>query len=129
MAHTTDTFANLRTRLERDRATTLEEIERADADIAALTYDATTEGGAPTNHPGDEGSDVYEAERQQTVRGELAARVEQIDDALARMADGTYGVCMNCGKDIPRERLEALPFATLCVDCQSQAEGEAPRLR
>ena len=64
------------------------------------------------------------AERSQTI-----ALVEQLHDhrreinaALARMDAGTYGKCENCGQDIPFERLEARPTATLCVTCK-QAEG------
>jgi len=39
-----------------------------------------------------------------------------IDEALARIADGTYGICATCGREIGEERLEALPWATLCID-------------
>ena len=40
-----------------------------------------------------------------------------IDDALKRIEDGTYGICTNCGRPISEERLEALPWAELCIDC------------
>jgi RNA polymerase-binding protein DksA len=40
-----------------------------------------------------------------------------IDGALQRIEDGTYGICTNCGKPIGQERLEALPWAELCIDC------------
>jgi RNA polymerase-binding protein DksA len=49
-------------------------------------------------------------ENSQTVLGE-------IDAALARIEDGTYGTCTNCGKQIPVERLEAYPWASSCIDC------------
>jgi len=46
----------------------------------------------------------------------------QIENALRRMDDGTYGRCANCGRDIALPRLEALPWARFCVDCQELAE-------
>ena len=55
----------------------------------------------------------------------LAIEQEQlakIEDALQRLDDGTYGICLDCREPIPPERLEALPYATLCVRCQSRQE-------
>ena len=49
-------------------------------------------------------------------------QLAQIDAALKRIDAGTYGVCENCGKEIHRARLEALPYATLCISCQSKQE-------
>jgi DnaK suppressor protein len=45
--------------------------------------------------------------------------VEEIDIALAKIKDGTYGVCEQCHNNIPKERLRALPYAALCVQCKS----------
>lgn len=47
---------------------------------------------------------------------------QMIDEALARLDDGTYGVCAECGVEISEKRLEAVPFAKLCVACQSRQE-------
>ena len=49
-------------------------------------------------------------------------RLRQIEDALDRLKDGSYGVCENCGEVIPTERLKILPFSTYCVRCQEQRE-------
>jgi DnaK suppressor protein len=49
-------------------------------------------------------------------------RLREIEDALDRLADGSYGVCENCGEAIPSERLKVLPFTTFCVRCQEQQE-------
>ncbi len=49
-------------------------------------------------------------------------RLAEIDQALARVAAGTYGVCDNCHQPIAAERLEAMPHATLCITCQSKLE-------
>ena len=50
--------------------------------------------------------------------------LEQIDEALARIRSGDYGICRNCGQPIKKARLEALPFATLCVKCKEVEEEE-----
>lgn len=52
----------------------------------------------------------------------LDQTLRQIDAALARLSTGQYGLCAACGDPIPIERLRALPFATLCVPCQSERE-------
>ncbi|HSM57732.1 MAG TPA: TraR/DksA family transcriptional regulator [Candidatus Sulfomarinibacteraceae bacterium] len=49
-------------------------------------------------------------------------RLEQVQNALQRLDDGTYGYCMSCGENISPERLEILPHATLCVNCQANRE-------
>ncbi len=49
-------------------------------------------------------------------------RLAQIDQALARIAAGTYGICAACGKPIGDERMEAIPYAVLCITCQSKQE-------
>ena len=49
-------------------------------------------------------------------------RRQLIDEALARLADGTYGLCAECGVEISEKRLAVVPFAKLCVDCQSRQE-------
>lgn len=51
--------------------------------------------------------------------------LREIDAALTRLADGTYGLCADCSQPIPPRRLQALPFATLCVPCQSLAESRS----
>jgi RNA polymerase-binding transcription factor DksA len=56
----------------------------------------------------------------------LDRTLRQIDAALARLHAGRYGLCASCSGPIPVARLEALPFATLCVPCQERSEG-APR--
>ena len=49
-------------------------------------------------------------------------RVKLIDNALARIEQGKYGLCMKCGHKIPHERLEAIPYALMCIDCKSADE-------
>ncbi|HZP46408.1 MAG TPA: TraR/DksA family transcriptional regulator [Candidatus Binataceae bacterium] len=80
----------------------------------------------------DEGMDTYDLaseERDREISFILSDRdrlkSQQIDDALARIADASYGVCEACGLEIAEERLRALPFTRLCRDCQQDQEREA----
>ena len=61
-------------------------------------------------------------ERSMWLANDQKQRLAQVDQALARIAEGTYGICDNCGKPIAPERMEANPHATLCIQCQSKAE-------
>ncbi len=49
-------------------------------------------------------------------------RLRLIDSALSRIQNGRYGLCMKCGKKIPTERLEAIPYALMCIDCKTSEE-------
>jgi len=82
-----------------------------------------------------EASDVKDVEEQSMedfVRGmdyalmEMeSATLRRIDEALVRLGGGTYGLCSDCGGTISEARLEALPFALTCRECQEQEEGQA----
>ena len=54
----------------------------------------------------------------------LQQRLEDVQAALGRIAKGTYGKCEACGKDIPAERLEAIPAASLCIACKSKSQSQ-----
>jgi len=84
----------------------------------------------------DEGMDTYDLaseERDREINFILSDRervkIKQIDDALARMDEGAYGVCESCGLEVAEERLEAMPFTRLCRDCQQDQEREAKSQR
>jgi len=49
-------------------------------------------------------------------------RLRAIESGLARLENGHFGVCLSCSKKIPRKRLEAIPYAVLCIDCKSSEE-------
>jgi RNA polymerase-binding transcription factor DksA len=50
-------------------------------------------------------------------KNELSSRIEELEEALAKLEEGTYGICENCGKPIDPERLEILPTTKLCAEC------------
>lgn len=81
------------------------------------------------NHPADIGDSLHERSKDLALEGRLKRRLEHVDRALERLRQGTYGVCGRCGRPIPVERLEAMPEAELCVDCQrrvDESEGRSP---
>jgi RNA polymerase-binding protein DksA len=64
-------------------------------------------------------SQVFEQQRDLALRDRAVQQLAQVDAAIARLDDGTYGRCIRCGREIPRERLEALPWAAHCITCQT----------
>ncbi|MGH2442810.1 MAG: TraR/DksA family transcriptional regulator [Chloroflexota bacterium] len=101
--------------LLRERAAVLGRIQVITQD--ALNFELESDGIPPSGHEG-----------EQALIRMLDSRLENIDGALERIGDGHYGLCASCSKEIPPRRLEALPFATLCVACQSVADKRGSRL-
>ena len=107
----------------------LEERERVTAAIQNLHDDhpgsmseETGEDSVFDNHLADTATETYDRELDYTLEENSEHVLAEIDAALQRIEDGTYGTCTNCGKSIPQERLEARAYATLCIDCQRDRE-------
>jgi DnaK suppressor protein len=81
-----------------------------------------SESDIPT-HDADAGSVVFDRERDDSMLLDFEGRLEEIDRALEKIEEGTYGICDRDGKEITEERLIAMPEATLCIECQSLEEG------
>ena len=111
----------LATRLEAMKRSVLDEIRDTAADVESNLK--------PQNHDVQSHDDEAEAERFGDVRfAEMEidrTRLHDIEQAQQRMVDGHYGICLDCGEDIPRERLMALPTAIRCAACQAAAESSA----
>ena len=67
-------------------------------------------------------ADDIDRKMLETVSSQDIKRLRLIDAALSRIENGRYGVCMKCGKKIPEERLEAIPYALMCIACKSSDE-------
>lgn len=76
----------------------------------------TTELSNYDNHPADNATDLFDQERGMALTQFKEEEIEDIRAALAAMEAGTYGKCAECGKEIPYERMEALPTALTCID-------------
>jgi RNA polymerase-binding protein DksA len=113
----TELMTRLRKELEDERAAAIEQLRTFGADPHSEKVDRIA--GIDDN--------FADSAAATTERGEVLALIDQtrerlaaVEEALARMDDGTYGSCANCGRPIPEARLEARPLAVLCVDCASQ---------
>lgn len=67
-------------------------------------------------------SQVFEQQRDLALRDRALAQLALVDAALARLAEGTFGTCIRCGRGIAPARLEALPWAAHCIDCQTAVD-------
>jgi RNA polymerase-binding protein DksA len=76
-------------------------------------------------HQADVGTETFEREKDYSILERVEAELADIEHALKRLDDGTYGTCEACGKPIGDDRLEAMPAARFCVDDQQLAEREA----
>ncbi|TLN00160.1 conjugal transfer protein TraR [bacterium] len=85
--------------------------------------DSISELSMYDNHPADLGSETFERSKDLALRDNTENELRKIDDALQKMAQGTYGRCENCGREIPAERLEAMPATTFCKDCKESEEA------
>jgi RNA polymerase-binding protein DksA len=70
----------------------------------------------------DVASDDIDRKMIEALGSQELKRLGTIDSALTRIKQGKYGLCMKCGKKIPHERLEALPYALMCIECKTAEE-------
>jgi RNA polymerase-binding protein DksA len=119
----TDTEA-FRTRLETERDRVRGAIQFLQEDNSHSLEDETGEINASgaDNHPGDTASATYDRELELGLEEGAEDVLAKIEAALKRIDDGTYGTCENCGQPIGEERLEAMPWATLCIDDKRREE-------
>jgi RNA polymerase-binding transcription factor DksA len=104
---------------ERDRLRT--EIDNLQEGISADTFDEEGQD-AVDQHPADEGSEMFEREKNLTVRATLQRQLDEVNIALQKFDNGTYGVCETCGKPIDERRLRAFPAATHDVEHQAEID-------
>jgi DnaK suppressor protein len=116
------TFNLLRARLESERKRLVEEMEQIKSSMRPA--DERREG-SPFGKREEEATESYELERRLTLEKSIREQLASVEHALQKFEDGTYGSCDNCGKPIPPERLEALPQATLCLDCKARQAKDA----
>lgn len=102
--------------LQRLREGVLARIARLDADERSLLRDRA-DGTADDEHDPEGSTLSAEWSRVDALRRGAQEELAEIDAALGRVADGTYGICARCGRAIPAERMEVRPTAQLCVTC------------
>ncbi len=111
----------LRERLLGERERVYREIAELDADLSKSLEDSS--GESPYDqHMAETAGATLDREIDLTLQGNARATLAQMDRALHKLDDGTYGRCDKCGKAISEGRLSIAPFATMCVDCKRLEE-------
>ncbi|HUP28034.1 MAG TPA: TraR/DksA C4-type zinc finger protein [Chloroflexia bacterium] len=105
----------LRAQLEHD-------IEMKEQQVGEDGDDLDPNRGGVSNHMADDANETSEQATMLTLQQTASRQMAHVDEALARIEEGKYGTCSNCGKPINPDRLEALPFSTLCMDCQNLSD-------
>jgi RNA polymerase-binding protein DksA len=75
------------------------------------------------NHPADAATDTFEKEKDVAIRDNFRDILGRIDETLGKIERGTYGECDRCGREISKQRLDVVPYAIYCVECQDIIEG------
>lgn len=118
-----DHFRNL---LLAEQALYLTQIEHINENgLGHSLSDTATEFSTYDNHPADLGTETFEREKDLGLRSNALRQLKKIAHAMERIEAGAYGICSECGQNIPADRLEAMPSAMLCIACQS-AEDALP---
>ncbi len=108
------------------RALLIQEANRLDDVLNKMKYNETAqqnkysnnELSSYDNHPAELGTQLYDVELNTALKIHEEHLQKEIHDALGRMEDGNYGKCAFCGKEIDTERLEAIPYTRLCMECE-----------
>jgi len=109
---------NLRARLRGDVS------HLANAALKKSRSEANGDLSSMPIHMADIGSDNFEQEFTLSLMENEGGTLSQIEASLERIEEGAYGYCEECGVKIPKSRLNAIPYATLCVHCAEDQEGK-----
>jgi DnaK suppressor protein len=110
-----------RERLMAERERVCAELDEIQEDLGTSLEDATDEDGIDS-HLADSATETLDREVEQGLEDNAEHLLAAIDAALKRVEEGTYGICERCGKPIDDARLEALPYATKCIECKRLEE-------
>ncbi len=118
---TTD-FKLLRSRLKSERRFLIEELEQLKA--SANTIEERRVGGA-FSEMAEQAAEILELDKRLALEKRIREQLAGVEHALHKFEEATYGLCDNCGQTIDPERLEALPQASLCINCKGQQPKNA----
>lgn len=110
-----------------ERAKFANEIRSIAHDAARSPRDASGDLSAYTVHMADMAADTYDRELSTNMASAEQQVLYQIDDALKRLDEGAFGMCSECQRPITMSRLKAVPYASLCIDCQRKKEQKTKR--
>ena len=119
---TPDDLHRIKAQLEEERTDLERQLDELQgASFQGSQSDLTGEVGLDEDFA-DAGTATFDRERDLSIRNNIRDLIDQINRALARIADGGYGTCERCGNPIDASRLKALPHASLCLDCKRREE-------
>lgn len=110
-------IAQFKERLERMRGQLMQTLKEATEDVRA-----TDDAKGYSQHQADEGTDDFERTISLEVSSKESIVLKQIERALEKIDEGTYGICDITGKEIPKKRLDAIPYAAMTVEAQEMFE-------
>lgn len=121
---TKDQLNNLKDTLINEKETLQSQIDQnvEEGYLEGSQREATGELSSYDNHPADSGTELFERTKNLAIDEHHEDQMAKVENALKAIEDGTYGKCAECGKEIPFERLEAIPYTLYCVD-HSQEQG------
>ena len=115
-------FSILRSRLETERRRLMDELAQSEA--SANPTDERREG-SPFGKREEEATEALELEKRLVLEKRIREQLADVEHALQKFDEGTYGLCDSCGQPIDPERLEALPQASWCMNCKAQQAKNA----
>ncbi len=127
MALTREHIKQFRQLLITERAKLANEIKNIARDASTSPREASGDLSAYTVHMADMAADTYERELSMNLVSSEQEILYQIDDALKRLDDGSFGLCQQCNQPIAMSRLKAVPYASLCINCQRTKEQKHKR--
>ena len=127
IAFNKDQIKQFRQLLITERAKLAEEIRAIAQDASKSPREASGDLSAYTLHMADMAADTYDRELSMNIVSSEQELLYQIDDALKRLDDGSFGLCQQCNESITMSRLKAVPYASLCIKCQRAKEQKTKR--
>jgi YteA family regulatory protein len=118
---------NLVTKLREEKDRLRKQITRMDdTGLNSALGESLSELSTYDNHPADIGDELFERSKDIALRDTAHVLLESVESALDRVANGSYGKCVSCGKEIEEARLEVIPWANECIHCKKREESKEP---
>lgn len=119
----TKKYSHLRSHLENEKKRLQEELAQVEANVR--TVDVRREG-SPFGKREEEATESLELEKRLALEKQTKEHLAAVEHALHKFEEGTYGLCDSCGQPIAPDRLEALPQASLCMECKAKNAKSRP---
>lgn len=114
------TLDRFRKRLEDEKARLEEQVEDYERDLEEARLTESSSDRSPDPGNAEASSMKLEYAKELSIEQNTLDLLSKVDRALERVAAGSYGICESCGNSIPVERLDVLPYSTLCVECAAR---------